>query len=471
MAATRIIPMHVNKGKTIAQCLSDRTDYAQNPEKTNDGTLISCYACDRHTADAEFLFAKRQYFTLTGREQKNDVIAYQVRQSFKPGEVTAEEANKIGYEFAARFLKGKHAFLVATHIDKHHIHNHIIWNSTALDCKHKYRNFLGSIRAVAHLSDMVCMEHKLSVIENPKRGSTSYNKWLGERATPSNRDELRRNMDSALQQEPESFDAFLDLLRESGYEVKIGSHISFRKKDGKRMMRMRSLGEGYSEEDIRAVISGRKHHTPRKRRAGSEPPKANLLIDIQAKLDAGKGAGYERWAKVFNLKQMAQTMLYLQEHSIADYGELSTKTDSATARLNELRGQIKEAEQRMSEIAVLKTHIINYAKTRNTFTEYRQSGYSKKFHTEHEAEIALHRAAKRAFNERELKKLPTVKRLQTEYAELMSGKKAAYEEYHQVKRQQRELLIHQANVRQILDLESKEKGREPERSSDNRSVI
>ena len=151
--------MHVNKGATVAQCLSDRTDYAKNPEKTDGGAFISSYGCDPHTADAEFLFAKRQYKSITGREQKSDVIAYQVRQSFRPGEITPEDANKLGYEFASRFLKGKHAFLVCTHVDKHHIHNHIIWNSTTIDCRYKFRDFLGSGRAVAKLSDIICFEH------------------------------------------------------------------------------------------------------------------------------------------------------------------------------------------------------------------------------------------------------------------------------------------------------------------------
>ena len=141
MATTRIIPMHVNKGKTIAQCLTERTDYAKNPDKTEDGEYISAYACDAKTADSEFLLSKRQYRQLTGREQASDVIAYQIRQSFKPGEATPEEANRIGYEFAKRFTKGDHAFIVCTHTDKKHIHNHIIWNSTTLDCTRKFRNF------------------------------------------------------------------------------------------------------------------------------------------------------------------------------------------------------------------------------------------------------------------------------------------------------------------------------------------
>ena len=165
MAACRLIALHINKGKTIAQCLADRTDYSQNAEKTNGGEYISSYECDPETADQEFLLSKRQYLQMTGRTQEHDVIAYQIRQSFKPGEITPEEANEIGYELAMRFTKGKHAFLVATHIDKAHIHNHIIYNSTTLDCLHKFRDFRRSGLAVQRLSDMICLEHGKSVIK------------------------------------------------------------------------------------------------------------------------------------------------------------------------------------------------------------------------------------------------------------------------------------------------------------------
>ena len=220
MATTRIISMHVSHGKTIADCLTDRIDYSKNPEKTQGGELISAYECDPKTADAEFLYSKRQYQTITGREQRHDVIAYQVRQSFKPGEITPEDANRIGYEFAERFLKGRHAFFVATHTDKKHIHNHIIWNSTTLDCKHKFRDFLGSGRAVARLSDAICTEHRLSVIADPKRGKNHYGKWLGDNAKPTHRELLRGLIDAALLQKPDSFDALLKLLRDAGCEVR-----------------------------------------------------------------------------------------------------------------------------------------------------------------------------------------------------------------------------------------------------------
>ena len=225
------------------------------------------------------------------------------------------------------------------------------------------------------------------------------------------------------------------------------------------VIRMGSLGKGYSEEEIRAVIGGNRHHTPRKHRTNTAKQKPSLLIDIQAKLDEGKGIGYQKWATVFNLKQMAQTVLYLQEHELADYAELAAKTDAATAQMEQLRAEIKVAEARMSEIAVLRTHIINYSKTRDVYIAYRKSGYSKKFRAAHEQELLLHKAAKQAFDELGLKKLPTVKSLQAEYSKLLARKKAAYAQYHDLKKEQRELLIHRANVERILEIDRAEEDR------------
>ena len=168
--------MHLNKGKTLVQCLTDRTEYGMNPDKTQGGELVSAFACEPETVVSEFALSKREYRELTGRVQESDIIAYQIRQSFKPGEVTPEEANRIGYELAERFLKGNHAFIVCTHTDKSHIHNHIYWNSTTLDCTRKFSNFIGSYRAVRKLSDLICAEHRLSVIENPQKHGLSYNK-------------------------------------------------------------------------------------------------------------------------------------------------------------------------------------------------------------------------------------------------------------------------------------------------------
>lgn len=443
--------MHRNKGKTISQCLHDRTAYAMNPEKTDPSNLISSFGCDPKTVEGEFLLSKRQYFSLTGRTQDNDVIAYQVRQSFKPGEITQEEANRVGYELASRFLKGRHAFIVSTHIDKAHIHNHIIWNSTSIDGKHKFKDFFRSGMAVRRLSDQICMEHNLSVIENPKRHSKSHNVWLGDQKPPTHREQIRQAIGQALDHNPKSFDELLSILRAAGCEIKPRKNPSIRIDGSHRFARFDTLGDGYSAEDLRAVIAGKKSR-PERKVPLQKVKGVNLLVDIQEKMRQGKGAGYEQWAKSFNLKQMSQTLIYLQEHNLLNYEDLKNKSSDASSRFNELSAQIKSAEVRMAEISALRTHIINYAKTRDVYIAYRKSGYSKKFLAEHESEILLHKAAKNHFNEVGISKLPSVKSLNTEYSELLSQKRKCYSEYRQARDDMRELLTVKANVDRILGL-------------------
>ena len=469
MATTRVMPLHTGKGRSFGRAISDIIDYVANPEKTDTGKLVTSFACESRCADAEFLLAKREYIQKTGRARgKDDVIAYQVRQSFVPGEITAEEANRIGVEFAKRFTKANHAFVVCTHIDKAHIHNHIIWSAVNTDCDRKFRNFWGSTKAVRQLSDTLCIENGLSIVENPAPHGKSYNKWLGNQAKPSHRELLRQLIDAALEKKPADLDELLKLLQEAGCEVTHrGKSINLRLEGWDRPSRINSLGDGYTLDDLLAVLDGRKEHTPRKK-AMVQPPtkKVNLLVDIQAKLQAGKGAGYARWAKVFNLKQMAQTMNYLTEHGLLDYSELVEKADAATTRYNELSAQIKDAETRMAEISVLRQHIINYAKTRDTYVAYRKAGYSKKFLSEHEADILLHKAAKQAFEDLgygKEKKLPNVKTLQAEYAKLLEKKKKAYGEYRKAREEMKELLTAKANVDRILDLEE-----EPDKCKDEK---
>ena len=457
MATTRLMPLHTGKGRTVGQAICDILDYSQNPQKTDNGRLITSWQCDSRIADAEFLFTKNQYIQKTGRVRgEDDVIAYHLRQSFVPGEITPEEANRLGCELAKRFTKGKHSYIVCTHIDKKHIHNHVIWNSTALDQSRKFRNFWGSTRAVRRLNDTICIENGYSIVENPKRHGKSYNKWLGDKKKPSHRERICAAIDNALAQNPESFEALLELLRQAGYEIKGKKVPSLLGGEQQKAIRMDTLGAGYTPEDLRAVIAGEKEHTPRKRwtkKAKPEKRGGNLLVDIQAKLQEGKGAGYARWATLFNLKQMAQTVAYLQDHQLLDYSVLSEKAAVASTRFNELSAKIKTAEARMAEIAVMRTHIINYAKTRDTYVAYRKAGYSKKFLAEYESEITLHKAAKKFFDDQGIQKLPTVKSLQAEYAALMAEKKAAYAEYRKAREDMKELLTAKANIDRILELE------------------
>ena len=281
MAATRLIALHKNKGKSVAACLKSRTDYVQNPDKTEHGELISSYECSPLTVDEEFMLSKRQYELVTGRRQKSDVIAYQVRQSFKPGEVTPEEANRIGYEFAERFLKGKHAFIVATHTDRAHIHNHIVFNSTALDGRKKFRNFWLSTFAVQRLSDLICLEHQLSVIDiKPYRERQKRTLYPPKE---SNRDRLCGVIDTILAEKPKDYEDFLQKLEQQGYEIKRGKHTSVKGARQKRFIRFRTLGAGYSEDEIKAVIAGEAEHRPHQKQPPKEQP-FHLLVDIQAKL-------------------------------------------------------------------------------------------------------------------------------------------------------------------------------------------
>lgn len=451
--------MHQNKGKSIADCLADRTDYAKNPDKTNDGEYISSYECDPKTVQGEFLLSKRIYSDITGREQKNDVIAYQIRQSFKPREITPELANQVGYELGMRFTKGNHAFFVATHIDKAHIHNHIIFNSTSLDCTKKFRDFLGSGRAIRKISDRICLENGLSIIENPKRGKNHYGKWLGDKKPVSHSGKLRLAIDEILRKKPTDFEAFLSEMKLAGYEIKTGKHVSFKSENQKKFIRLRSLGKGFSEEEIKNVIDGKRPFADRKKVSEKPQFHVNLLVDIQAKLQAGKGAGYERWAKIFNLKQMAQTINFLTEKNLLSYEDLEKKAQAVTDNFNQLSAQIKAAEKRMKEIGNLKAHIINYSKTREVYTAYRKAGYSKKFYEEHTVDLLLHKAAKAAFDKLDSKKLPTVKALQAEYSVLLSEKKKAYANYHSAKKEMQNVLTAKANVDHLLgrDMVKKEK--------------
>lgn len=361
---------------------------------------------------------------------------------------------------AERYLKGKFAFVVATHIDKAHIHNHIYFNSVSLDCNYKHRDLKRSAKDIARLSDLICIEHQLSTIANPQHRNTSYTKWEGYQKVPSHRDLLRNDIDEVINMLPKDFDAFLALMKEKDYEIKVGKHIAFKKKNQKKFIRLRSLGEGYSEDKIRLSISERKVRNSKPNQKQND--KTSLLIDVQKKLDEGKGQGYANWAKVFNLKQMAKTVMFLQENDFESIEKLSDDISALSAEISDMKSGIKNLETRLTELSTLKTQIINYAKTREVFEQYKASGYSKTFLTEHEGEIILHRAAKKAFDELGVKKLPSVKSINKEFDEVLRKKKVLYSQYHSSKERYREMLKHRANIQSILSITVPEKDNKKE---------
>lgn len=453
MAVTRIIPIRGSKGQSVIRSLTERTDYVKNPEKTENGSLVYAYGCTPQLVAAEFALSKRLYVQRTGRKAPG-VIAYHIRQSFKPGEITPEEANRVGRELAERFLKGKHAYIVCTHTDRRHIHNHIIFNSTALDNAAKFNNYFNTSRAVARLSDLICLERNLSVISNPGRGTnTSYGHWLGDKKQPSHRDVLRAAIDDALARKPKTFDELIRLVRESGYRVSEGKSVTFYKPRQKGI-KLHTLGAGYTEAELREVIAGRATHNPRGKRE-----RASLLVDIQAKIAAGKGGGYAQWAKVFNVKQMAKTLLYLQEHGIKGREDLNTRADIASEKLSTLNERIKKIDARIAEITELRGQIVSYAKTRKSFDEYKASCYSRKFFDAHADEIEQHRAAKRYFNAHGIEKLPKIKTLNAEFDKLAAEKRAAYAEYRAIRDEHRDLLVHRHNVEMLMGEEKSENQR------------
>ena len=467
MATTTLLQRHAGEGETIAEAIRDCLDYGKDPEKTESGKYISAYECDPATVADEFLLAKASYAAMTGREQKkeNNVLCYQIRQSFYPGEVTPKEANRIGYELAMRWTKGRHAFIVTTHTDKQHIHCHIYYNSTTLDYTRKFRNFWGSSFALRRLSDRLCLENGLSIVENPKPRSKgkfrNYGEWqAGQKKPLTYQDRLRAAIDTALAKKPADFPAFLSLMEQAGYEVKQRrGAISFRAPGQERFTRLRSdtLGEGYSETDIRAALSGSRQ------RPGQPRQKINLAIDIQSRLQ-GKGPSYERWAKVFNLKQMAAALAYLQDNGLTDYEQLEQKATAATEHFHKLSDQIKSTEAALHTNMELKAATVQYAKTRPVFEKYKASKYSKKFLAEHEADIELYRAACADFKAiLGGAKLPKMDTLKEEGRKLSEQKKKLYAEYRKTKADMQEVTTIKANIDYLLGYSEPGRKKEQER--------
>jgi len=452
------MPLHTGKGQSIQSALGRTVDYVENPDKTDGGELISSYACNPTIAEQEFIFIKAQYTNLTGRTQGDkNVIAYHLRQSFKPDEIDPQKANKIGYNLAMSLTKGKHAFIVCTHVDRKHIHSHIVFNSTTLDCTKKFRNFWNSAFVIRKISDILCLENSLSVIENPKESKGHYGKWLGNQKPLTHSDRLRQTIDKVLAQKPIDFPSFLLEMQSQGYEVKTGTHLAFKSKEQKKFIRLKSLGNGYSENEIKSVIDGKSVHNPQ---TPKQEKSVNVLVDIQAKMQQGRGAGYEQWAKTYNVKQMAKTINYLTENNLLNYDDLKKKSDVVSEEFHKISKQLKATETRLKEVSDLRKHIIQFAKTKETYEEYKKTGYSSKFKEDNITEILLHQAAKNYFKEIGLKKLPKMAELKSEQDALSLAKKKAYSNYHILKKEMQELSIAKQNIEQILEMNTPKKSKQ-----------
>ena len=352
------------------------------------------------------------------------------------------------------------------------IHNHIYYNSTAYDRSRKFRNFIGSSFALRRLSDRVCLEHNLSVIVNPKLHSKGrylhYGQWLGENQKLSQKEQIRFAIDAALTERPVDFADFLRRMETAGIQVKHGRGgvISFLVPGQQRAARFRAatLGDGYGPEDVQAVIDGKAPTRTAPVRRAPAPRRVNLLIDIQERMRQGKGPAYERWAKVYNLKQMAAALQYLKEHQLFEYDDLAAKTDAATERFHTLAGDIQQTEAELSRVSDLMAAVVQYAKTRPAFDGYKAAKYSRKYLAEHEAELADYRAAKAAMAELlGGEKLPKMDVLKEKRRQLAARKKALYLEYRKAQQDMRELVAVKGSVDHLRGLTDNQRNKEQAR--------
>lgn len=448
------------------QCLKARIDYAQSPEKTDDGRLISAYACTPETADQEFMLARNAYMLNTGKRIQGEVIAYQFRQSFKPGEVTPEEANQIGYELASKFLKNDHAFIVATHQNTSCVHNHIIVCSTALDCRHKFRNFRNSAQALADMSDQICREHGLSVVTQKNNVGVSYDKWQGRNVKPTQKEKLCMTIDDLLTQNPEGFDALMQLLEEAGWRIKRAKQYSFCPPDGKKFIRMDTLGEAYSEAALRKTLAGEQTHTPKKYRG--YVGEVGLIIDIKEKRRAGKGKGYERWAERFNTEATAKTMVYIKNHKIENRAMLEQMISTMSGQRDDLQSRIAATDARMDELIALRKTITDYRRTRDVYMQYHASGWSKEFYAAHKEQIDIHMKAKQQYDAVR-GQMPKLNEISEEFDRLKTQKQVDRSDLRALTGELKELQTVKANLIEILDTDENDQTLEQENNEKQRS--
>ena len=456
MAISSILPRKTMRNRTPVQSMSARLDYDRKPEKTRDGELVSSYLCSPETAAQEFEISRQLYYHLTGRSQpkSRDVLMYRVIQSFKPGEVTPEQAHEIAYELAMKFTDGQHQFVVATHTDKAHIHSHIEFNSVNLDCDGKF-HVHQSGRALQRLNDEICRAYGLSVTEKKERNGKTYGEAAAIKYSVSFKERLRLIIDRLLP-DCESYEDFLARMRREGYEIRESEQtLSFRAPGQDRFTRSHRLGDNYTREALRSRLEHRRGRSAEAKKAirHDDGGKVNLLIDIQAKLDAGKGAGYERWAKLFNLKEAAKTLNFLIDNDLTDYDDLAARAEQAGEKFGASSRRIKQLEARLSEVKQLKTHIINYSKTREVYAAYQKSRHKRAFRAEHADEIAAHEAAKKAFDALNGKPVPKVAQLSDEYARLLTEKQTEYERYKQYRQDMITYETMKQNVDRILGAE------------------
>ena len=451
MAVTKIKPIRGTVSKAIA--------YIIDPKKTDDELLVSSFGCAASESAAKEFEWTRNLATQQGA-QIPKVIARHLIQSFDVGEVSPEVAHEIGKQFVDEWLKGKYEYVIATHIDKGHCHNHIIFNAVNFVDYHSYRSNKRTYRELRLLSDEICKEHGLSVIPPSQNKGMDYKEYTEAKKGTSWKQKLKQTIDR-LVITAKDYDEFLKLMQEAGYEIKTGKYISFRAEGQERFTRAKTIGENYTEERIKERIQGR---NPRKRRMQIESKGISLIIDIQNSIKAQESKGYEHWTKINNLKEAAKTLNYLTENNLLQYADLEAKAEDIHSSYDRTSKELKGVEARLREIQPLIKNIGNYQRLKPVYEAYQKANDKTAFRAKHEAELVIFEAAKSTLLAVQGDgKLPSLKALQAEQERLTEEQQRLYDERAKLKKEAKQIDTTKANVDSILGIKGEE--RAPQRTS------
>ena len=432
--------MAVTKTHPIKSTLKAAIDYICNPEKTDGKLLVSAYGCSVETADIEFAWTRRHAI------DKGTNLGRHLIQAFQPGEVTPEQAHEIGMELAKEILGGKYEFVLTTHIDKDHVHNHLIFNAVSFQDHKHYHSNKRSYHFIRRTSDRLCKEHGLSVIIPGQDKGKSYIEHQTTQNGTSYKAKLKAAIDRLLPA-CSNLEELLRRLQREGYEVKRGKYISARAPDQERFTRLKTLGVDYTEEALVARIAGRPKPSRQPQQRTGKP---SLLINIQNNLKVQQSAGYKHWATIENLKRAAETLNFLTEHGISSYEELAERCDGAAAATARVKADLRATEKEMERLTLTMKHAATYRQLRPMYDQYRQSRDREKFLRGHEGEIILFEAAARELKRLDAVPLPATKRLRAEMDELTARKSALQTELRKVLREEKKFDMLRRNVDLLL---------------------
>ena len=437
--------MAVTKIKAIRGTLSKAIAYILNPEKTDEKLLVSSYGCASETAAREFEWTRK----IAEQKGMNPVriIARHVIQSFEIGEVTPELAHEIGKQFADEILGGKYEYVLTTHIDKDHVHNHLIFNAVDFVNYHAYKSYKRIYYDMREVSDRLCKENGLSVIPPSQNKGMGYKEYTEAKRGTSWKQKLKQTIDR-LVITAKDYDDFLRLMQEAGYEIKTGKYISFRAEGQERFTRSKTIGENYTEERIKERIAGR---TPRRSQRQTTPKGISLIGDIQERIRLIDSKGYEHKAKLTILKEAARTLNYLTENNLLQYADLEKKVEDIHSSYDRTGKELKGVEARLREVQPLIKNISNYQRLKPVYDAFQKAKDKPSFKAKHEAELVIFEAARSTLLAMQGdEKLPSLKTLQAEQQRLLEEQQRLYDERAKLKKEARMIDTLKANVDDFL---------------------